>query len=76
MFKEPLRVALDLSCALERPLTGVGYAAWHQAHALANLDAPLDLRLFATRARGVRIPEGVRRGFTRCFATPCARRLK
>ncbi|MFO7974877.1 MAG: glycosyltransferase family 1 protein [Candidatus Hydrogenedentota bacterium] len=76
MSEEPLRVALDLSCALEGPLTGVGYAAWRQAHALASLEAPLDLRLFATRARGGAIPEDLRRNFTRCFATPCARRLK
>ena len=76
MSDEPLRVVLEVSCALEHPLTGVGYTALHQANALKNLDPPLDLRLFATRARGVTIPDELRRGFTRCFAIPNVRRLK
>jgi len=47
----PIRVGLDLSCAFERPLTGVGYAALFQVRALAAGPEPFDLRLFATRAR-------------------------
>jgi len=74
--EKPLRVALDLSCALERPLTGVGYAALHQANALTNLDTALDLRLFATRARGVTIPENLQGAFARSFTVPNMRRFK
>ncbi len=73
---ETLRIILDLSCALERPLTGVGYVALHQASALAGLDTALDLRVFGTRARGVALPPEWRRGFTRSFVVPGARRLK
>lgn len=76
MSEKPLRVALDLSSALERPLTGVGYVALHQANALANLGTSLDLRLFATRARGVTIPENLQGAFTQSFVVPNMRRAK
>ena len=73
---ETLRIILDLSSALERPRTGVGYVALHQASALAGLDAALDLRVFGTRARGVALPPEWRLGFSRSFVVPGARRLK
>ncbi|GMW02545.1 MAG: glycosyl transferase [Candidatus Hydrogenedentota bacterium] len=46
-----LTVALDMSCAAETPMTGVGYAALFQIQALARLHPELDLRIFATGDR-------------------------
>lgn len=36
----PVRVAIDISCAAELPLTGIGYAALHQVRALLDRDEP------------------------------------
>lgn len=72
-----VRIALDLSCVFEHPRTGVGYAAWHQIRALIARRPALDLRLFATRARGVPARmEGFEGGFSRTCVLPWARRLK
>jgi alpha-1,3-rhamnosyl/mannosyltransferase len=37
----PLRIGLDLSCTAETPLTGIGYAALHQVHALIKRECAL-----------------------------------
>ncbi len=76
MCDNSLRIALDLSCAFEGALTGVGYVALHQARALMHLNEDLDLRLFATRARGIELPEDLEAGFTRTAVFSNARRLK
>ena len=76
MSDEPLRVALDLSCAFEGSPTGVGYVALHQARALMRLNETLDLRFFATRARGIRFSEDLRAGASRTTVFPNGRRLK
>jgi glycosyltransferase involved in cell wall biosynthesis len=77
MAENPLRVALDLSCALDTPRTGVGNVALYQTQALGDLDTPLDLRLFATRsfhaARGLPELEGC---FTQERIIPYAGHLK
>ncbi len=73
---DTIRIALDLSSALEKPLTGVGYVALYQAHALIDLDAPLELRVFGTRARGVAVPDELRAGLALGCVLPNARRLK
>lgn len=60
MTPRTLTVALDISCGLDRPRTGVGYAAVRQAAALEALaDEAVRLKLFATRSGGAAdsIPE-------------------
>lgn len=48
-------IALDISCAAESPLTGIGYAAIYQVRALfARNDPSLRYSLFAAGARGGR----------------------
>ena len=72
-----MRVALELSCAMEPPLTGVGYAALAQAQALAALDDKPELRLFATPGPGGALPlPGLDTAFARTAVIPKARRLK
>jgi len=51
MSPDPIRVALDVSCALDQPRTGVGYATVYQVRALAQLKTGFDWHLFATRSR-------------------------
>lgn len=52
---QTLTVAIDISCAAESPITGIGYAALYQLRALAALGGNrLRLRLFATGAGGGR----------------------
>ena len=77
MTPASVRVAMDLSCALDYPLTGVGYRALYITQALQAQNPELDLRMFATRARGVnQIPEFFQNGFNRRFVVPYARKLK
>jgi glycosyltransferase involved in cell wall biosynthesis len=45
-----VRVGIDISCLLARPLTGVGYATLHLLNALAPLKQ-LEIRLFASSVR-------------------------
>jgi glycosyltransferase involved in cell wall biosynthesis len=47
----PLRIALDLSCAAEFPITGIGYAAIYQMRALHALALPHAYRVVATGDR-------------------------
>ena len=47
-----MRIALDLSCAMERQPTGIGYAAAYQVRSLVALAPELDLRFVATRPMG------------------------
>jgi glycosyltransferase involved in cell wall biosynthesis len=44
-------IALDLSCILDPPLTGVGYAALYQVQALRKFVDCFDYRLFGARSR-------------------------
>ncbi|MCL4219456.1 MAG: glycosyltransferase family 4 protein, partial [Candidatus Hydrogenedentes bacterium] len=77
MTPATVRVAMDLSCALDYPLTGVGYRALYITQALRAQSPELDLRMFATRARCVnQIPEAFQTGFSRHFVVPYARKLK
>ena len=74
---EPIRIALDLSCATEARRTGVGYAAIYQVQALLRRTQGLDLRLVATRPRGGANPfHGQRTVFSRSVVVPRAGRLK
>lgn len=72
-----IRVALEMSCALEPPLTGVGHAALAQAQALSALDDAPELRLFATPGPGGTLPlPGLGNAFTRSTLVPKGRRIK
>lgn len=51
MPSRPIRIAIDASCAMETPVTGVGYAALYLLRALCRANHGLDLRLFATPDR-------------------------
>jgi glycosyltransferase involved in cell wall biosynthesis len=75
--QDPIRIALDLSCAFDHPLTGVGYAALHQVRALHGLESALDLRLFAARAASApsMLPE-LEGMFSHACVLPYARLLK
>jgi glycosyltransferase involved in cell wall biosynthesis len=46
---------LDVSCLVQQPLTGVGYAALHLVRALARIEHAPELRLFAS---GTTRPQG------------------
>ncbi len=45
------KIALDLSCAAEFPITGIGYTALYQVKALLAQSATFDFRVFATGDR-------------------------
>ena len=77
MPSRPARIAIDASCAMESPLTGVGYAALYLVRALCRLDHGFDLRLFATPDRqSVHALDELRPCFT-SWSTPInARQLK
>lgn len=51
MTAAPLRIALDLSCAAELPVTGIGYAAIYQMRALHALGLPHAYRVVAAGDR-------------------------
>ena len=51
MTQSTANIALDLSCAAEYPVTGVGYAAINQIQALLRRGAAFHYRVFATGDR-------------------------
>lgn len=51
MTDHKTKVALDLSCAAEFPITGIGYAALYQVRALLTRSTRFEFRVFATGDR-------------------------
>ncbi|MCP4641826.1 MAG: glycosyltransferase family 4 protein [bacterium] len=77
MSTNTIRIALDLSCAMEAQLTGLGYVAYYQVRALLDQDHAFDYRLVATRPTGGRNPfEDVRNRFSRISVLPHAGLLR
>ncbi|MBI4557607.1 MAG: glycosyltransferase family 4 protein [Candidatus Hydrogenedentes bacterium] len=72
-----MRVALDVSCLLERPLTGVGYTACHLLRALLAVSPETQFNCFATRAHnGPRTLQDLDPSFPSAIVVPFARLLK
>ncbi|MCL4694130.1 MAG: glycosyltransferase family 4 protein, partial [Candidatus Hydrogenedentes bacterium] len=70
-------IALDLSCAAEYPLTGVGYAAIYQVQALLRRRANLGYKVVATGdTRGKALLRKELPEIERQFVLPSARLLK
>jgi len=77
MPRNDIRVALDLSCAFDAELGGVGITAIRQISALIAQQDALDLRLFATRPRTpAKAFATQRHAFTRWTVLPYTRLLK
>ena len=66
-----MRVGLDVSCLVQQPLTGVGYATLHLVRALARMPESPELRLFASGA--AHPPELLRDLGQRCAALAAVR---
>lgn len=77
-MKEPeIRIALDLSCAAEYPVTGVGYAAIYQIQALLRRNTDFEYRVVATGdGRGKALLRKELPEIERQFVLPYARLLK
>lgn len=74
---DTLRIAIDATPLMDRPLTGVGYRAYYILQALTAGDYDLDLRFFAPRSKRVGAGEvPFRESFTRVCTIPRARRIK
>lgn len=72
-----MRIAIDASPLMDRPLTGVGYRALSILEALLGRDDGFDIRFFAARAR--RVPKSAfpfRHGYTHRCIVPYGRRLR
>jgi glycosyltransferase involved in cell wall biosynthesis len=77
VIESTINIALDLSCAAEYPVTGVGYAAIYQIQALLRRNSGCDYRVFATGdRRGKAVLRGELPEIERQFVLPYARLLK
>lgn len=77
MIGPPINIALDLSCAAEHPVTGIGYAAIYQVRALLQRRAEFAYRVFATGdSRGKANLRKELSEIERQFVLPYARLLK
>ncbi len=77
MTKSETTVALDLSCAAEYPVTGVGYAAIYQVQALLRRNSNFHYRVVATGdRRGKSILHSELQQIQQQFVLPYARLLK
>ncbi|MBI5094672.1 MAG: glycosyltransferase [Candidatus Hydrogenedentes bacterium] len=77
MTTPALRIAIDASCAMETPMTGVGYAALNLLRALCRSPHGFDLRLFGTPDRSTQNAlDDLRPHFSTWYIRQNARQLK
>ena len=71
MRGDAIKIGMDVSCLIPQPLTGVGYYTYHLLQALLAPERGLDVRLFASMARGK--PTAIQRLAATCSRTRVTR---